>query len=101
MTKFSKRLTMLIGGASLCVATVAQAGQQPAVSVHGDDITIRGCVSRVQPGSFATAPMLVWTRGDIMLGNATALNAGQLRDRVFYWLMTTKTSQSTLDRRLK
>jgi hypothetical protein len=86
MTKISKRLTMWVGGASLCVATVAQAGQQPAVSVHGDDITIRGCVSRVQPGSFANAPMLVWTRGDIMLGNAAALNAGQLRDRVFYWL---------------
>ena len=86
MTRFSKQLTMWIGGASLSVASVAAAGQQPAVTVHGDDITIRGCVSRVQPGSIATAPMLVWTRGDIMLGNATALNAGQLRDRVFYWL---------------
>jgi hypothetical protein len=85
MTRFSKQLTMWVAGASLSVATVAAAGQQPAVAVRGDDITIRGCVSRVQPGSVGLAPMLVWTRGDIMLGNASALNAA-LTERVFYWL---------------
>ena len=86
MTRFSRQLAMWVAGASLSVATAAAASQQPAVTVRGDDITIRGCVSRVQPGSFGTAPMLVWSRGDIMLGNASALNAAQLTDRVFYWL---------------
>ena len=77
---------MWVVGASLTVATGAAAGQQTAVAVHGDDITIRGCVSRVQPGSIGIAPMLVWSRGDIMLGNASALDAARLTDRVFYWL---------------
>lgn len=83
-TSFSKP-TPWLAAASLSMVTVAAAGQQPAVEVKGDDITLRGCVSRAQPGDPATAPMLVWTRGDIMLGNATA-QAGQLTDRVFYWL---------------
>jgi hypothetical protein len=85
-TPFS-RLTPWIAGASLSIATLAAAGQQPSVAVRGDDITIRGCVSRAQPGrgSFGPAPLL-WTRGDIMLNNASAINAAQLTDRVFYWL---------------
>ena len=71
----------------MSIATLAAAGQQPAVVVQDDDITIRGCVSRVQPGAPRHAPMLVWTRGDIMLGNATGLTAGAgSADRVFYWL---------------
>ena len=86
MAEFSKRLALWVAGGSLSLATVAAAGQQTAVAVRGDDITIRGCVSRAQPGSVGTAPMLVWSRGDIMLGNAAALNAAQLTDRVFYWL---------------
>jgi hypothetical protein len=83
-TLFSK-LTPCIAGALLSIATLA-AAQQPAVVVHGDDITIRGCVGRVQPGTIGSALMMVWTRGDIMLSNATAVGAGQLTDRVFYWL---------------
>ena len=86
MTRYSRRLTMWVAGASLSVAAAAAASQQTAVTVRGDDITIRGCVSRVQPASIGSAPMLVWSRGDIMLGNASALNAAQLTDRVFYWL---------------
>jgi len=86
VTLFSGRLMPWIAGASLSIATLATAGQQPSVVVHDDDITIRGCVSRVSPGGIGSAPMLVWTRGDIMLSNATALQAGQLTDRVFYWL---------------
>jgi hypothetical protein len=82
-TVFSK-LTPWIAGTSLSIATLA-AAQQPAVVVDGDDITIRGCVSRVSPGSSIGAPMMVWTRGDIMLSNATA-PGGKLTDRVFYWL---------------
>jgi hypothetical protein len=85
MTRFSKRLTMWMAGASLSIATAAAAGQQ-AVVVKGDDITLRGCVSRVSPGSVGAAPMLVWTRGDIMLSNATAIDAEELTSRVFYWL---------------
>ena len=83
-TLFSK-FTPWIAGASLSIATIA-AAQQPAVAVHGDDITIRGCVSRVAPGSIGSAPMMVWTRGDILLSSAVASGAGQLTDRVFYWL---------------
>ena len=83
---FYRRLTPWLAGAALSVATVATAAQQPTVVVHDDDITIRGCVGRVQPGSIGNAPALVWTRGDIMLSGASALNAGQLTDRVFYWL---------------
>jgi hypothetical protein len=84
MTLFSK-LTPWVLGASLSIGTVA-AAQQPAVKVKGDDITLRGCVGRAQAGSLSAAPMLVWTRGDIMLTNATALGAAQSVDRVFYWL---------------
>ncbi len=83
---FSKRLTPWLAGASLSIATLAAAGQQPAVVVQDDDITIRGCVGRAQPGTATNAPMLVWTRGDIMLSNATAIGAALSADRVFYWL---------------
>ena len=85
-SSFSKRLTPWLAGASLSIATLAAAGQQPAVAVRGDDITIRGCVGRAQPGTATNAPMLVWTRGDIMLSNASAIGAAQSTGRVFYWL---------------
>lgn len=74
-------------GASVLFTMAASAPQQPAVSVHGDDITIRGCVGRAA-GSFSNEPTLVWSRGDIMLMNAL-FNDGKspaLSDRVFYWL---------------
>jgi hypothetical protein len=67
----------------------ARASQQPTVEIHDDDITIRGCVSRTSPGNFTGAPVLVWTRGDIMLSNALAVSGGKtapITDRVFYWL---------------
>jgi hypothetical protein len=83
---FSKRVTPWLAGASLSIAPLASAGQQPAVVVQGDDITIRGCVGRAQPGTATNAPMLVWTRGDIMLSNASAIGAAQAAGRVFYWL---------------
>ena len=81
---FSRRLMTCLAAASLSVTTLAAAGQQPTVVVDKDDITIRGCVGRVSPT--ATERMLVWTRGDIMLSNPSALRSGQLADRVFYWL---------------
>ena len=83
---FSKRLTPWLAGAALSIATLAAAGQQPTVVVQDDDITIRGCVGRAQPGTATNAPMLVWTRGDIMLSNATAIGSALSADRVFYWL---------------
>jgi hypothetical protein len=85
-TPFFRPLMPWLAGAFWSVATLAGAGQQPAVVVHGDDITIRGCVDRVQPGSLSAEPMLVWTRGDIMLSNAKSLLTGASTERVFYWL---------------
>jgi hypothetical protein len=85
-TLFNGRITPWIAGASLSIATLAAANQQPTVTVHGDDITIRGCVDRVQPGSLLSESMLVWTRGDIMLSQASGLTAGQASQRIFYWL---------------
>jgi len=84
-SSLSKRLTPWLAGASLSIATLAAAGQQ-AVVVQDDDITIRGCVGRAQPGTASHASMLVWTRGDIMLSNASAIGAAQSTGRVFYWL---------------
>lgn len=83
---WSRKLTMSLAAASLSFATLAAAGQQPSVVVNDDEITIRGCVGRVTPGGPADERMLVWTRGDIMLSNPSALRSGQLAERVFYWL---------------
>ena len=82
---FSRRLTPWFAAASLSVTTLAAAGQQSVV-VDDDEITIRGCVGQATPGSRADDRMLVWTRGDIMLSNPSALRSGQLAERVFYWL---------------
>jgi len=65
------------------------AAQQPSVVVHGDDITIRGCVGPAATGNVGAPQAMVWTRSDIMLSNAMAIQAGQaspLTSRVFYWL---------------
>lgn len=82
----SRRLTTLLAAASLSVTTLAAASQQPNVVVNDDDITIRGCVGPAAPRGVADERMLVWTRGDIMLSNPSALRSGQLAERVFYWL---------------
>lgn len=79
----------LAASGALAPTTVSLRAQQPSVSVDGDDITVRGCVGRVTPGSPHGASALVWTRGDIMLSNATAIGAARnssLTERVFYWL---------------
>jgi len=83
------RTTLATVGFSLAIGVAAAIAQQPPVRVHGDDITIRGCVGRSSPGAGLTTPTLVWTRSDIMLSNAMSVQAhGQaaLTDRVFYWL---------------
>jgi hypothetical protein len=83
---WSRKLTTSLAAASLSLATLAAAGQQPSVVVNDNDITIRGCVGRMSPGGPTDERMLVWTRGDIMLSNPSALRSGQLAERVFYWL---------------
>lgn len=70
-------------------AGAAPFAQQSSVTVHGDDITMRGCVGRLSSGTGLTQPSLVWTRSDIMLSNAVSLRGdtpAPLADRVFYWL---------------
>ena len=84
-TIFSRRLLSVVAGASLSTATLAAAAQRPAVAINGDEITLRGCVGRAQAGSATAPPMLVWTRGDLMLSNPSLLG-GLAPDRVFYWL---------------
>jgi hypothetical protein len=92
MTTITSALTRLIGlcvGITLSISALALAAQRPSVVVHDDDITIRGCIGRVPSGYVAAQPALVWTRSDIMLMNAIAIQAGQpapLTERVFYWL---------------
>ena len=83
------RTTLATVGLSLAIGVAAAIAQQPSVRVHGNDITIRGCVGRSSPGAGLTTPTLVWTRSDIMLSNAMSVQAsGQtaLTDKVFYWL---------------
>ena len=71
------------------LATMAFAPQQqPSITVHHDNITIRGCVGRAA-GTLSGEPTLVWSRGDIMLMNAlfnSDGNSSRLADRVFYWI---------------
>lgn len=85
-------LAPFLMGASVLVTMAASPPQQPAVTVHGDDITIRGCVGRAAGSVGGSQPTLVWTRGDIMLMNAL-FNDGKSsapNDRVFYWLENEK-----------
>jgi hypothetical protein len=88
-TSTHTRKTLATIGLSFAFGVAAAAAQQPSVRVHGDDITIRGCVGRSAPGSGLAQPTLVWTRSDIMLSNAMSVQAGgqtSLTDKVFYWL---------------
>lgn len=82
---------------ALLVATVAVASlaaQQAVVAIDDDDITIRGCVRRVELLAPAAAGILVWSRSDIMLAGVTATSVGApspigtsgIAGRVFYWL---------------
>ena len=75
---------------ALCLCVSGLGAQQPSVVVHDDDITIRGCVARSASATFSPQNMLAWTRGDIMLSSAMALDGGRSHgaaaDRVFYWL---------------
>jgi hypothetical protein len=67
--------------------------QQPAVTVDDDDITIRGCVRKVDLQT-GTPSLLVWSRSDLMLVGAAAagtdapnpIGTAGFAGRVFYWL---------------
>jgi hypothetical protein len=74
-------------------ATAMAAAQQPVAKVDGDDITLRGCVTKA--GSESPRPsMLVWSRGDILLAGVAAtspsapnpVGTSGLAGRVFYYL---------------
>jgi hypothetical protein len=90
-SKFFTGLSPFLMGVSVLVtmAFAPQQQPQPSVTVHNDDITIRGCVGRAAGGTLSNEPTLVWSRGDIMLMNALFSsdgNSSRLADRVFYWI---------------
>jgi hypothetical protein len=69
--------------------STAALAQQSSVVVDDDEITIRGCVGRAPITNASAQQVLVWTRSDLMLGNAMAVRDGQpsaLNGGVFYWL---------------
>jgi hypothetical protein len=82
--------TATVAFGMVCAPSTASAQQgRPTVEIHDDDITIRGCVGHTPTIPVAAEHILVWTRGNIMLSQATSISAGKsqaLRDRVFYWL---------------
>ena len=82
------------GPLAVATAFVATLGaQQPAVTVHKDDITIRGCVREVDLRT-TNPSLLVWSRSDLMLVGAEAAGSDApnpigttgFAGRVFYWL---------------
>jgi len=65
--------------------------QQPTVEIDDNEITINGCVTPLKAPVTARPDLLIWSRSDIMLAGAAALNAREpgasdLAQRVFYWL---------------
>jgi hypothetical protein len=92
-----QRFTLAV--AAMIIGTTANAvwAQQSVMMTDKDDFTFRGCVRRADlQSATASAPpkMLVWSRGDIMLDEVTALGAkapdtvgtSGTSQRVFYWL---------------
>lgn len=84
-------------GASLALAFVASASvaaQQPTVEVDGDDITLTGCVQKVDLRAPAPASTIVWSRSEIMMAGVAAakedaanpVGTSGVAGRVFYWL---------------
>jgi hypothetical protein len=90
---------MRVRETALTVALAAAAAamvsaQQPTVEVDGDDITLRGCVTKASGESPVVPKMLVWSRGDILLAGAATtgpeaanpIGTSGLAGRVLYWL---------------
>jgi hypothetical protein len=74
-------------------ASATGAAQQPTATVNGDNITLRGCVTKA--GNQVPRPsMLVWSRGEILLNSVAAtgpsapnpVGTSGLAGRVFYYL---------------
>jgi hypothetical protein len=72
---------------------VADAAQPPTMTFDGDEVTVRGCVTRI--AAPAAADTLVWSRGEMMLAGVTATEGTRrehqgardtLAHRVFYYV---------------
>jgi hypothetical protein len=74
---------------SALAAGSLHAQQQPSITIDGDDVRIRGCVTPVRGYPTQVPPLLVWSRSDIMLATAMvdgAASPAAAASRVFYWL---------------
>jgi hypothetical protein len=79
--------------ASFLVLAAQQSIQPGAMTIKGNDVTIRGCVRAVDPAAAAVPSQLVWSRNNVMITgipNVDIPNAvgtsGSGRQRFFYWL---------------
>ncbi len=78
-----------LAAAAAVAAVAAVAAQRPLVTIHDDDITVRGCVREADASGGGPGSTLVWSRSDIMMAAATdgeALGSEGPTGRVFYWL---------------
>lgn len=97
MTRMKTALTV-----ALALGTIGLGAQPPAVTVDGDDITIRGCVTEAGTSSAAAPSVLVWSRSDIMLAAAETLGEhAAVTGRVFYWLDDEEDLSSRLGKRVE
>jgi hypothetical protein len=71
-------------------SAVSLSAQQPGLDVDGDEVTIRGCVTRAEGYAPVNRMPLVWSRDDILVSIADS--SGNRRDsgspagRLFYYL---------------
>jgi hypothetical protein len=78
-------LTSMCAGIFLSVFAFNTNAQ--VVKQHGDDITVRGCVTPGAKSGLSPEQTLVWSRGDMMLSNVMSAGEGdRLAQHVFYWL---------------
>jgi hypothetical protein len=84
-----RRLTYVVALALALLGSSKVTAQRSATTIDGDDITIRGCVTRA--GVLAVGgdgSPLLWSRGDIMLSAATGIDPRSpgANSRFFYWV---------------
>jgi hypothetical protein len=78
-----------VAAAVTATSAVGLGAQQPGVSIHEDDITIRGCVMRAERYAPADRMPIVWSRNDILVslvGGDDRPGAGTPAGHVFYYL---------------
>jgi hypothetical protein len=76
------------------VAAAPLAAQQPTVTIDDDNITLRGCIQKVDLKAPAPPSTLVWSRSEIMMAGIAAakqdaanpVGTSGVAGRVFYWL---------------